>query len=163
MKPGIHFTDDPVFRGKAREVSRAMGMLIGHGAFGLVMGKANLLRFYDAAGLGGFGIPLPTVSLLIGGFEMLLGVLCLEVQRAPFFLFVCAWKLGTEVLYVPAQAYGAWWEVLERGSSYATPLLWITVQQVLAAHGVTAQGLIPRRWWHAAGRAARHAGVYLPS
>jgi hypothetical protein len=28
------------------------GMLIGHGAFGLVMGKANLLRFYGAAGLG---------------------------------------------------------------------------------------------------------------
>ena len=29
------------------------GMLIGHGAFGLLEGKATLLRFYDAAGLGG--------------------------------------------------------------------------------------------------------------
>jgi hypothetical protein len=28
-----------------------------------------------------------------------------------------------------ARAYGAWWEVLERGSSYAAPLLWIGFQQ----------------------------------
>src|SRR5688572_22274553 len=49
------------------------GMLIGHGAFGLVMGKATLLRFYDAAGFGGFGVPVPRVSAAIGGFEMVLG------------------------------------------------------------------------------------------
>ena len=118
-------------------------MLIGHGAFGLIMGKPNLLRFYEAAGLGVFGVPLPTLSAAIGGFEMLLGVLCLEATWPAFFVFVCVWKLGTEFLYVPAQAYGAWWEVLERGSSYAAPLLWIGFQQVLTAHGVAAQGLIP--------------------
>jgi hypothetical protein len=129
------------------------GMLIGHGAFGLVMGKPTLLPFYDAAGFGVFGVPLPSMSAAIGGFEMLLGVLCLEVQVATFFLFVCTWKLGTELLYVPAQAYGAWWEVLERGSSYAAPLLWIGMQQVLTAHGVPAQGLIPRPWLRALGRA----------
>jgi hypothetical protein len=139
------------------------GMLIGHGAFGLVLGKANLLGFYEAAGVGVIGVPLPTVSTLIGGFEMLLGVWCVAAMRPAFFLFVCAWKLGTEFLYVPAQAYGAWWEVLERGSSYAAPLLWLGVQQVLAAHGVTAQGLIPRHWRHALGRAARHAEERLPS
>jgi hypothetical protein len=139
------------------------GMLIGHGAFGLVMAKATLLRFYDASGFGGFGVPLPTVSALIGGFEMLLGVLCVQATRPAFFLFVCAWKLGTEFLHVPAQAYGAWWEVLERGSSYAARLLWIGFQQVLAAHGVTAQRLIPRRWRLALGRAAQHAEVRLQS
>ena len=91
-------------------------------------------------------MPLPTVSAVIGGFEMLLGVFCLVAQGTAFFLFVCVWKLGTELLYVPAQAYGAWWEVIERGSSYAAPLLWIGFQQVLTGHGVTAQGLIPQRW-----------------
>jgi hypothetical protein len=110
------------------------------------MRKANLLRFYDAAGFGGVGVPLPGVSAAIGGFEMLLGVLCLQATRPTFFVFVCAWKLGTEFLHVPAQAYGAWWEVLERGSSYAAPLLWIGFQQVLAAHGAAVQGLISRRW-----------------
>jgi hypothetical protein len=102
-------------------------MLIGHGGFGLVMGKQNLIHLYEAAGFGVFGIPLPTLSAVIGGVEMLLGVLCVGVSWVPFFLFVCAWKLGTELLYVPAQAYGAWWEVLERGSSYAAPLLWIAM------------------------------------
>ena len=138
------------------------GMLIGHGAFGLIMGKATLLRFYEAAGFGGFGVPLPTLSAAIGGFEMVLGGLCLVATWPVFFLFVCVWKLGTEGLYVTAQANGAWWEVLERGSSYAAPLLWIGFQQVLAAHGVTAQGLIPRRWRLALGLAARHMAVHLP-
>jgi hypothetical protein len=138
-------------------------MLIGHGAFGLVMGKAHLLRCYDAIGLGGVGVPLPTLSAAVGGFEMLLGALCVQVTRPAFFVSVCAWKLGTEGLHVPAQAYGAWWEVLERGSSYAAPLLWIGTQQSLAAHGVMAQGLIPRRWRPARGRAAQHSQVHLPS
>jgi hypothetical protein len=122
------------------------GMLVGHGAFGLIMGKANLLGFYEAAGLGGVGVSLAGVSMAIGGFEMLLGALCLQATRPLFFVCVCAWKLGTEFLHVPAQAYGAWWEVLERGGSYAAPLLWIGCQQALASHGVTAQGLLPRRW-----------------
>jgi hypothetical protein len=96
-------------------------MFISHGGFALVMGKPTLIHLYEAAGLGGVGVPLPTISVAIGGFEMLLGVLCLEVNVAAFFFFVCVWKLGTELLHVPAQAYGAWWEVLERGSSYAAP------------------------------------------
>jgi hypothetical protein len=138
-------------------------MLIGHGAFGLVMGKPNLLRLYDAAGFGVFGVPLPSMSAAIGGFEMLLGVLCLEVRVATFFLFVCLWKLGTEWLHVPAQAYGAWWEVLERGGSYTVPLLWIGFQHVLTAHRVPAPGLIPHRWLRPQDRAASHAAGHIPS
>jgi hypothetical protein len=131
-------------------------MLIGHGAFGLVMGKSNLLRFYDAIGLGGFGVPLPTLSAAIGGFEMLLGALCLQATWPVFFLLVCAWKLGTEGLHVPAQAYGAWWEVLERGGSYAAPLLWLGFHWALAARGAATQGVIPRRWLHAPTAGDRH-------
>jgi hypothetical protein len=100
-------------------------MLIGHGGFGLVMGKPNLLHLYEAAGLGVFGVPLPTVSAVLGGLEMLLGLGCLWANGMTFFLCVCVWKLGTEFLYVPAQVYGAWWEVMERGGSFAAPLLWI--------------------------------------
>jgi hypothetical protein len=106
-------------------------MLIGHGGLGLVMGKPNLLQLYAAVELGGFSMPLPTVRAVIGGVEMLLGVCCLAVKSVAFFLGVCLWKLGTEGLYVPAQAYGAWWEVLERSSSYAAPLVWIGLQRVV--------------------------------
>jgi hypothetical protein len=121
-------------------------MLIGHGGFGLVMGKQNLLRFYEVAGFGVFGVPLPTVSAMIGGLEIVLGVLCVAVTSPAFFLFVFVWKLGTELLYVPAQAYGAWWEVIERGGSYAAPLLWIGFQQFLRAQGSPLRGLLPRSW-----------------
>ena len=129
----------------------------------VVMGKPNLLRLYDAAGFGGFGLSLPGVSAAIGVIEMLLGILCVQAQGATFFLFVCAWKLGTEFLYVPAQAHGAWWEVLERSGSYAAPLLWIGCQQALIAHGVTAHGLVPRRWCRTHGRVARQADGPIPS
>jgi hypothetical protein len=137
------------------------GMLIGHGGFGLIMGKPNLLRFYEAAGLGVLGVPLPTLRAVIGGFEMLLGVLCLGVEVTAFFVFVCVWKLGTELLYVPARAFGAWWEVMERGSSYAAPLLWIGFQRVLNVYGVAAQGLIPWRWLPLLGEGYRRLHVRL--
>jgi hypothetical protein len=97
------------------------------------VGKPNLIQFYEEAGFGVFGVPLPILSAVIGGFEMLLGVLCLKVSCTTFFTFVCVWKLGAEFLYVPAKAYGAWWEVIKRSSSYAAPLLWIDFQQVLTA------------------------------
>jgi hypothetical protein len=107
------------------------GMLIGHGGLAVVMGKPNLIQLYAAVGLGGFGVPVPTLSAAIGGFEMLLGVCCLVVNSAAFFLGVAVWKLGTEWLHVPAQAYGAWWEVMERSSSYAAPLVWIGLHTLL--------------------------------
>jgi hypothetical protein len=71
-----------------------------------VLGKPNLSRLYKPVGLEVFGIPLLTLSAVIGGFEMLLGVLCLEVNAAAFFVFVCAWKLETEFSYIRAQVYG---------------------------------------------------------
>jgi hypothetical protein len=130
-------------------------MLIGHGGFGLIMAKQNLLHFYEASGLGGIGLPLPTMRAAIGAFEMILGTLCLEVRVTAFFMFICVWKLVSEFLYVLAQAYGAWWELMERGSSYAAPLLWIGFQQVLRAHSVTAHGIIPRRWLRLLGEGDR--------
>jgi hypothetical protein len=133
-------------------------MLIGHGGFGVVMGTQTLLRFYDMAGFDTFGVPLPTLSAVIGGCEMLFGGLCLAVTSTAFFLFVCVWKLGSELLYVPAQAYGAWWEVIERGSSYAAPLVWIGFHHWLRAHGAITQG-----WLAVLRGGARHAPTDVPS
>jgi hypothetical protein len=121
-------------------------MLIGHGGYGLVMGKANLLRFYEMAGLAALGIPLPTLRAVIGGCEMLLGVLCLGVTSTTFFLFIFLWKLGSELLYVPAQAYGAWWEVIERGSSYAAPLAWSGFYAFLSTQGVLPLSWLSQHW-----------------
>jgi hypothetical protein len=138
-------------------------MLIGHGGFGLVMGKQNLLRFYEAAGFWGFGVPLSALSAVIGGCEMLLGVLCLVVTSTAFFLFVFLWKLGTELLYVPAQAYGAWWEVIERGSSYAAPLAWIGFHHFLRTQGALTQGWLPQRWLDVLQGGVRRTSPRIPS
>jgi hypothetical protein len=50
---------------------------------------------------------------------------------------------------------------MERGSSYAAPLLWIGFQQVLRAHGVAAQGLIPVRWLQWLGEGYRRVHTRL--
>jgi hypothetical protein len=105
------------------------GMLIGHGAFGLVMGKPDLLRLYDAPGFWSFGLSLSSVRAAIGGIEILLGILCLQAQGATLFLFMCAWELGTEFLYILARAHGAWWKVLERSGSYAAPRYGLAVNK----------------------------------
>jgi hypothetical protein len=72
--------------------------LIGHSGLGLVMGKAQLLRFYEMAGFGVFGVPFPALSAVLGGCEMLLGALCVAVTSTAFFLLVFLWKLGSEFL-----------------------------------------------------------------
>jgi hypothetical protein len=97
-------------------------MLIGHGGFGAFMGKKNLLGFYEAAGLGTFGLPLETFRAGIGFFEIALGVAAVFCTRPGFFLFVFAWKLGFELLHPVAHAPLACWEVIERGGSYVAPL-----------------------------------------
>jgi hypothetical protein len=43
----------------------------------LYIAKQNLLQFYEASSLGGVGVPLPIVRATLGGFEMILGALCL--------------------------------------------------------------------------------------
>lgn len=97
-------------------------MLIGHGGFGAMMAKKNLLDFYQAAGLGSFGLPLESIRAGIGFFEIGLGIAALFATRKSFFIAVCVWKLATESLYLIAGAELACWEVVERGGSYVAPL-----------------------------------------
>ena len=117
-------------------------MLIGHGCFGAVVGKPNLIGFYKASGFESFGLPLTELSMYIGLFEIGLGIVSLFVNWVPFFFFVMTWKLATEGLYVPAKAYGAWWEVIERGSSYFAAGMMATMITFQLKHFKAA--LVPR-------------------
>jgi len=47
---------------------------------------------------------------------------------------------------VSAQTYGAWWEVMERGGSYAAPLVWIGCHAFLGGQGACTQSWLPPRW-----------------
>jgi len=99
-----------------------VSMLIGHGAFGFFVGKANLLIFYRAAGLGATGLPLAGIRAGVGLFEIGLGILALLTARPALFAFICAWKLASESLYLVSGAPLGCWEVVERGGSYVAPL-----------------------------------------
>jgi hypothetical protein len=106
-------------------------MLIGHGGFGPFMAKANLLQFYQAAGLSVFGLSLETFRAGLGFFEIALGVAALVAVRPAFFIGICAWKLMTESLHLVAGAPLPCWEVIERGGSYVAPLATILALSML--------------------------------
>ncbi|HEV2777703.1 MAG TPA: DoxX family protein [Solirubrobacteraceae bacterium] len=103
--------------------------LIAHGALALVMEKALLLDLYGSLGVG----DAAALNDVAGLFEIGLGALLLldRAARTTVLLFVVAWKLGTESLYITHGAPGAGWEVIERGGSYAAPLALICLNSIV--------------------------------
>lgn len=102
-------------------------LLLGHGALG-VMHKPGLVKNL-AVVVPSIAAPLTPV---LGGVEIALALAVLLSPSVALLLFVAAWKLATESLFlgvgVPA------WEVVERGGSYVVPLslalvAWWTAQR----------------------------------
>lgn len=94
-------------------------LLIGHGAFGAVLQKPQLVQQLHTVGL-----PLVPIAAL-GGFECALGLAVLLRPTAPLLLLIFGWKIVTELLYPFSGA--PMWEFIERAGSYAAPLalFWI--------------------------------------
>ena len=89
-------------------------LLIGHGALGALSNKAMLTSHYAAVGLP------PESTMMVGWFEIALAVALALRPAAGLLVFICAWKLATESLFVVAGAPA--WEFIERAGSYAAPL-----------------------------------------
>ena len=89
-------------------------LLVGHGLLGVVNHKAVLMGHYATIGL-----PADAVDL-IGWFEILLAAAIVVRPAVGLLLFVAAWKIATESLFVVSGA--PVWEFVERGGSYAAPL-----------------------------------------
>jgi hypothetical protein len=89
-------------------------LLTGHGALGAFTGKAVFATHYAAAGLPA------GLTAAIGWFELGLAAVVAVRPAVPLLLFVCAWKLATESLFIAAGA--PVWELVERAGSYAAPL-----------------------------------------
>lgn len=89
-------------------------LLFGHGALGAVTHKAVLATHYAAVGLPA------GAEQFVGWFEMVLAVVVLLRPATGLLLFIAAWKIATESLYVVAGA--PVWELVERGGSYVAPL-----------------------------------------
>jgi len=89
-------------------------LLLGHGAIGASTGPGQLTAHYAAIGL-----PAETTAL-VGWFEIALAVAVAVRPMAGLLVFVAAWKLATESLFIVAGA--PMWEFVERAGSYAAPL-----------------------------------------
>jgi hypothetical protein len=89
-------------------------LLAGHGALGALTGKAMLTAHYAAIGL-----PASTTAL-VGWFELAIAAAMAWRPGTALLLFVAAWKLATESLFVVAG--DPIWEFVERAGSYAAPL-----------------------------------------
>ena len=88
-------------------------LLVGHGALGIA-DKALLTTHYTTIGL-----PAAT-TVLVGWFELMLAAAIAVRPVAGLLVFIAAWKLATESLFVTAGA--PIWEFVERAGSYAAPL-----------------------------------------
>jgi hypothetical protein len=89
-------------------------LLFGHGALGALTNKAMLTGHYAAIGLP------PETTVMVGWFEIALAMVVAVRPMFGLLVFVCAWKLATEFLFVVAGA--PVWEFVERAGSYAAPL-----------------------------------------
>jgi hypothetical protein len=89
-------------------------LLVGHGGLALAQ-KAVLVRHADVLGLG------PESVMLAGAVEIVLALVVLFAPRPSLLVAVALWKVGTEILWPLAGA--PVWEFIERGGSYAAPLL----------------------------------------
>jgi hypothetical protein len=88
-------------------------LLLGHAMLG-VADKAPLTTHYAT-------IVLPAATtVIVGWFEIALAVAVAIRAMAGLLVFVAAWKLSTESLFLAAGA--PVWEFVERAGSYAAPL-----------------------------------------
>ena len=89
-------------------------LLAGHGALGAITSKAMLTGHYVLIGLP------PETTWMVGWFEIALAVAVAVRPMTGLLLFVCAWKLLTEFLFIVGGA--PVWEFVERAGSYVAPL-----------------------------------------
>ena len=103
-------------------------LMIGHGGFGVFLQKqAAWTHYFGVLGVGPDVVRSMSLIPLLGGFEIVLGLAVLIRPSAGLLMFVVAWKLGTELLRLPAGE--PIWEVVERGGSYGAPLAWLLLDQ----------------------------------
>ena len=74
--------------------------------------KKLYVELYESVALDKIGYDIETVKVLIGYFEIVLGLSCLYMKGLYFFVFIFFWKIGTESLYLLSHVYGEVWEFI---------------------------------------------------
>jgi hypothetical protein len=102
-------------------------LLIGHGGFGAAMAKPDWLRYFGVVGLDPATVTAADLTARLGWFEMVLGLAVLVWPAPALLVFVFVWKVGVELLRPFTGEL--FWELVERGGSYAAPLALFYVQR----------------------------------
>ncbi len=109
-------------------------LLIGHGGFGLVQVKTQLMAHWQAV-----GIDAGTAWIrAVGAVEIVLGMLVLFARSRSLLMAVLYWKLITEFLYPVSGGLVDTWEWVERGGDYFAPLALIAVMALQQRGGLAA-------------------------
>jgi len=108
-------------------------LLIGHAGYGFAMHKTMLMNHYNSIGFRIYTINHFLLVTSIGVFEFVLALVSLVKPSNALLVFVIAWKVSTEWLYVTASpTYFDVFEFVERGGSYLAPLALIYIQQLIS-------------------------------
>jgi hypothetical protein len=102
-------------------------LMIGHGAFGLLMQKKSWFGYLAVLGLDETTVRSLNLLAGIGIFEMAVGVAVLLFPVLPLLWFIVVWKVATELLRPLAGE--PFWEFIERFGSYTVPLTLIFLTQ----------------------------------
>ncbi len=101
---------------------------VGHGAYGAVLAKPAWFGYFGVLGISHTGVEAGALMLLVGGFEIVLGVLAVVVPWPPLLVFMAVWKVGSELLRIPAGE--PFWEFVERAANMVAPLALLFVMQL---------------------------------
>jgi hypothetical protein len=99
---------------------------IGHGGYGAILAKADWVRYFGALGISATTVQTASLSLLVGCFEIALGVAVLYKPVRALLLGMLVWKVVTEFLRPVVGEPG--WEFIERASNMIAPLALIYVR-----------------------------------
>ena len=129
-------------------------LLIGHGGFGAFMHKGVWFTYFGVLGVDATTVRAAALIPAIGWGEIALGVAILARPARRLLLVACAWKVGTELLRLPAGE--PVWEFIERAGSYGAPLALLLVQRWID-RAEAVHRLVRRRTAHLAAPAAAQA------
>ena len=96
-------------------------LLIGHGGFGVFMHKEMLAKQWATVGVHGLPVGAIPIVPAAGWLDIALGIAVLLRPASWLLVFIAVWKISCELLYPISGA--PVWEFVERGGSYAAPLL----------------------------------------
>ena len=102
-------------------------LLIGHGGFGAFMEKAAWVGYLGVVGITPRAVESASLVTRVGWFEIALGLAVLARPAPGLLIFAFVWKVGTELLR--PMVGEPFWELVERGGSYAAPSALVYVQR----------------------------------